>query len=132
MRPQVLPPPPRRWRPKRRPRRTLPFRIPFLPFLRSDMPPSEEPLEEDRDDLDDFEEDGDTSDDVEDTDEPEDRRSPLRWRWGRPPPRGTSSRSELRLGMVVSFNRCLKRSYGRSCDEVINGILNGSGAKCEN
>ena len=142
MRPQVLPPPPpRRWRPRRRPRRRLPFRIPFLPFLRSDLP-AEEPLEddrddfddleEDRDDLDDFEEDRDTfdsSDDVEDmdVDEPEDRRSPLRWGWR---PRGTS-RSELRLGMGVSFNRCLKRKYRRSCDQVINGILNGAGAKCK-
>ena len=89
--------------------------------------PSEEPLKEDRDDLGDLEEDGDASDDDEDTDEPEDRRSPPRWRWGRPPSRGISSR----LGMVVSFNRCLKRSYKRSCDEVINGILNGTGAKCE-
>jgi len=76
----------------------------------------DDPLEEDRDGL-----------DEEDVDEPEDRRSPVRWRWGRM----GSRRSEQRLGMVVSFNRCIKRSYRRSCDQVINGILSGARAKCD-
>ena len=35
------------------------------------------------------------------------------------------------LGMVVSFNNCLKRTYRKSCDQIINDILTGSGAKCK-
>ena len=94
---------------------------------RGDLEEDNDDLDEDNDDL--IEEDRDGLDE-EDLDEPEDRRSPVQWRWGTRPSRGTR-RSEERLGMVVSFNRCIRRSYRRSCDQVINGILNGAGKKCE-
>merc|ERR1719188_2803759 len=113
----------------------------------------------DDDDLDDLAEDRDALE-FDDEDEAEDRRSPLRWRrgrrwggrwrrrgrWGRGRRgrgrrgrrgRGRGRRAAARrrnqvmLGMVVSFNNCLKRTYRRSCDQIINDILTGSGAKCK-
>merc|ERR1719188_230601 len=93
--------------------------------------------EEDRDDIDDHDElDDDDLDDLaedrdalefDDEDEAEDRRSPLRWRrgrrWrGRGRRAAARRRNQVMLGMVVSFNNCLKRTYRRSCDQIGNDI----------